>query len=113
MIPSWCSQSITRVRPATKTVRGSTVPDWDPQKANSKTIAGCSIQPTSTSLSQDGRVLGISDGMTVYCPEGSDVQAGDHIVANGQTYEIQGEPKVWTAPFTRSHIQLNLIRWEG
>ena len=113
MLPSWCSQSITRVRPGTKTVRGSVVPDWDPQKVNSKAIAGCSIQPASTSLSQDGRVLGINDGMTVYCPEGSDVQAGDHIVANGQTYEIKGEPREWTAPFTRSHIQLNLIRWEG
>ena len=74
---------------------------------------GCSIQPASTGLSQDGRVLGVSDGMTVYCPEGSDVQAGDHIVANGQTYEIQGEPRVWTGAFTRSHVQLNLIRWEG
>lgn len=76
-------------------------------------ITGCSIQPASTSLSQDGRVLGINDGLTVYCPEGSDVQAGDHIVANGQTYEIQGEPRVWTGAFTRSHVQLNLIRWEG
>ena len=113
MLPSWCSQSITRVRPGTKTVRGSVVPDWDSTKASELTITGCSIQLASTSLSQDGRVLGINEGMTVYCPEGSDVQAGDHIVANGQTYEIQGEPRAWTAPFTRSHIQLNLIRWEG
>lgn len=113
MLPSWCSQSIKRVRPGTKTVRGSVVPDWASAKVSELTIVGCSIQPASTSLSQDGRVLGINEGMTVYCPEGSDVQAGDHIVANGQTYEIQGEPKPWVAPFTRSHIQLNLIRWEG
>jgi hypothetical protein len=55
----------------------------------------------------------MSDGWTAYLPEGTDVRAGDHIVFEGNTYEIQGEPRVWVAPFTRSHIQLNLIRWEG
>lgn len=113
MLPSWCSQSITRVRPGTKTVRGADAPDWDSTKVSELTITGCSIQLASTSLSLDGRVLGISDGLTVYCPEGSDVRAGDHIVANGQIYEIQGEPRAWTGAFTRSHVQLNLIRWEG
>ena len=113
MLPSWCSQSITRVRPGTKTVRGSVVPDWDSTKVSELTITGCSIQPASTSLSQDGRVLGINDGMTVYCPEGSDVQAGDHIEFEGETYTINGEPRKWAGPSRTSHIQLNLVRREG
>lgn len=112
MIPSWCQQTISIIRPGVKTVRGSEVPDWE-HASEPVVITGCSVQPASTSLSLDGRVLGLSDGLTAYIPEGTDVRAGDHILFEGQTYEIQGEPRVWVAPFTRSHIQLNLIRWEG
>lgn len=71
------------------------------------------MQPATTSLTQDGRVLGISEQWTAYLPEGSDVKAGDRIIFDGQTYTINGEPKKWTAPFTRSNIQLTLTRWEG
>lgn len=113
MLPNWAAQSIIRVRPGTKDSRGSTIPDWSQDKVNKKTITGCSVQPSTTSLSQDGRVLGINDSWTAYIPEGSDVQKGDHIEFNGNTYAINGEPRVWTGPFTRSHIQLNLVRWEG
>ena len=58
-------------------------------------------------------MLGINDGWTAYVPEGSDVKAGDHIEFNGETFEINGEPRVWTGAFTKSHIQLALTRWEG
>lgn len=112
MLPSFCQQSITRLRPGTKTSRGSTIPDWS--VATSATISGCSIQPASTSLSEDGRVLGIMDGLTAYLPNGADVQAGDHIVYDGETYEIAGEPRVWVSPTgIRDHILLNLRRYSG
>lgn len=112
MLPSFANQSITVVRPGTKEERGSIVPDWE-HTEEPFTISGCSIQPASTSLSQDGRVLGIAEGWTAYLPEGSDVQAGDHIIFDGNTYEINGEPKTWTGPTRTSHVQLNLVRWEG
>lgn len=111
MLPSFCRQSIVVVRPGTKQSRGSTIPDWS--TATRRTIDGCSVQPASTSLSQDGRVLGISEGWTAYLPEDADVQAGDRIEFGGETYTINGEPKRWTGAFTRSNIQLNLVRWEG
>ena len=111
MLPSFCRQSIVVVRPGTKTSRGSTIPDWS--TATRRKIDGCSVQPASTSLSMDGRVLGISEGWTAYLPEDADVQAGDHIEFGGETYAINGEPKRWTGAFTRSNIQLNLVRWEG
>ena len=111
MLPSFCTQSIVVVRPGTKQSRGSTIPDWD--NATRHKIDGCSVQPASTSLSMDGRVLGISEGWTAYLPEDSDVKAGDHIEFDGGTYVINGEPKKWTGAFTRSNIQLNLVRWEG
>ena len=111
MLPSFCKQSIVVVRPGTKTSRGSTIPDWS--TATRRTIDGCSVQPASTSLSMDGRVLGISEGWTAYLPEDADVQAGDRVEFGGETYAINGEPKRWTGAFTRSNIQLNLVRWEG
>ena len=112
MLPSWCSQTLTIVKPGTTTSRGSTVYDWE-HPASSTDIAGCSVQPASTSLSQDGRILGIADGWTAYVPEGTDVKAGDRIEFDGQIFEINGEPRKWTGPSRTSHIQLNLVRWEG
>lgn len=112
MLPSWCSQTVTIVKPGTTTSRGSTVYDWE-HPVSSTDIAGCSVQPASTGLSQDGRVLGINQGWTAYIPEGTAVSAGDHVEFEGETYAINGEPRKWTGPSKTSHIQLNLVRWEG
>ena len=113
MLPSFMTQTIKRLRPGTTTdSRGSTIPDWT--KATEADVAGCSIQPASTSLTMDGRVLGISDGLTVYVPASADIQAGDRIVANGETYVINGEPRRWpSATGGLDNIQLNLQRWSG
>lgn len=113
MLPTFCNHEITRIRAGTKESRGSIIPDWDDSKVSKLVIKGCSVQPSSTSLSMDGRVLAINEQMTAYLPEGSDVKAGDRIVFNGETFEINGDPKIWDAPFTRSSVQLNLTRWEG
>lgn len=63
---SWAKQTITRIRPGTRNVRGSEIRDWN--NANELEIPGCSMQPAGNSLSQDGRVLGVFDGYTCYCP---------------------------------------------
>lgn len=112
MLPSFFRQSVTRIRPGTKTVRGASVPDWN--NTTTATIEGCSVQPASTSLSQDGRVLGLLDGLMAYLPAGSDVQAGDRILYNGQMYQINGDPRIWpSASGSMDNIQLNLERWSG
>lgn len=112
MVGSFANDTITRIRPGTKSVRGSDVPDWG--QASSLVIAGCSVQPASTMLSQDGRVLGIMDGMTCYCPYDADVQEGDRIQYDGLTYVINGAPRKWKSPTgNRSNMQLNLERWKG
>ncbi len=113
MLPAFCNQEITRIRPGTTTARGSVIPNWAAEAVDTLKIGGCSIQPAATALSQDGRVLGISESMTAYLPEGADVRPGDRIMFEGQVFTINGEPKVWAAPFSLSHIQLNLVRWEG
>ena len=111
-LPSWASQSIIRLRAKTKESRGSIIPDWsNPEQL---TIRGCSVQPAGTSLTQDGRIQGITDGYTCYAPQGADIKAGDRIRYEGQDYVINGEPRIWQSPTGRAtHMQINLERWEG
>lgn len=112
MLPTFARQTIIRIRPGVKTLRGSDVPDWS--TATRATIPGCSVQPAGTSLSQDGRVLAVTDGLTAYIPAGSDVLAGDRIEYGGEVYTINGSPKVWpSASGGLDHILLNLERWSG
>ena len=112
MLPSWCTQTIKRIRPCMIESRGSFVPDWS--DTEELMIRGCSVQPTTTGLSQDGRVLGISEGLTIYCPPGSDIMAGDRIEYGGNVYTINGEPKPWIGVTgLLSHVQINVERWRG
>ncbi len=112
MVGSFANDTITRLRPGVTSTRGSDVTDWD--HVSCLDIAGCSVQPASTTLSQDGRVLGIMDGMTCYCPYDADVQEGDRIRFDGLVYVVNGAPRKWKSPAgNRSHMQLNLERWKG
>lgn len=112
MLPSFCIQTVTRIRPkTTKTVRGSVVPDWE--NASEKEISGCSVQPASTSLSQDGRVLGISDLYTLFAPPDADIQTGDRISFNSKVYEIDGEVRIYPSVLNLEHIEITLRRYNG
>lgn len=112
MLPSFYRQTITRIRPGIKESRGSSIPDWENYEA--LTIGGCNVQPTGTTLSQDGRVEGISDGQIAYTPITADIKAGDRIEYDGEVYAIEGEPRRWTsASGTLDHLILNLKRWQG
>lgn len=109
---SWFTDSITRIRPGTKTERGSIVPDWE--NATEEVIDGCSVQPATTSLSQDGRVLGISESFNLYMPEGADIQKGDRVVFDDDTYTVIGVPKKWRSPTGRlNNVQATMERWSG
>lgn len=111
MLQSFWRQTITRIRPGTKSERGSTVYDWtNPDRLE---IKECSVQPAGTSLTQDGRVQGVMDGLTVYAPEDADVQAGDRIEYQGRVYTINGDPLIWPGVARMQHMQLNLQRWRG
>ena len=77
MLPTWAADTIIRIRPTTKTVRGSEMPNWN--NVDELRIPGCSVQPAGTSLTEDGRVQGVSDGYTCYAPPTSDIIEGDRI----------------------------------
>lgn len=109
---SWTNETVVRLRPGTTTERGSVIPDWsNPTTAN---ITSCSMQPASTTLSMDGRVLGISDGYTLYAPVDADITAGDRISYGGNTYTIDGDVRTWSSPAGNvAHLVVNLKRWAG
>jgi hypothetical protein len=113
-LPSWADDTVTRIRPGTIERRGSIEPDWSPDKVSELVISGCSVQPATTSLTQDGRVLGISEGLTCFFPPDADVAAGDKIRHEGKDYQIIGEPKTWKSPTGLvSSIQASIERWSG
>ena len=111
MLPSFCKDTVTRIRPGTKDSRGSTIPDWT--KASTLTIEGCSMQPASTSLSEDGRVLGISDIYTLFAPPDADIEAGDRIEFDGRTYAVEGDVRIQPAAHRLQHKQISLRRYHG
>ena len=111
MLLSFWQQTITRIRPGTKTERGSTILDWDnPSRLE---IHECLVHPGNTMLSQDGRVMGIQDGLTVCAPVDADIKAGDRIQYGDDVYTIMGDPLIWKNVGKLDHMQLNLQRWRG
>lgn len=114
MLPSFCNQTVIRIRPGTIEERGSTIFDWSADKTDKAYVEGCSVQPASTSLSEDGRVLGISDLYTLFAPSEADIRTGDRIEFNGQVFEIAGEVRVQPSATGRlDHIQVTLRRYHG
>ena len=111
-LPGWASQTVTIIHPGVKTSRGSEIKDWD--NVTTAVVSKCSVQPASTSLTQDGRVQGIYDGATAYLPPGTDIREGDRVVYNGLTYVVDGTPRAWrSATGLTSNVQVNLKRWSG
>ena len=111
MLPSWCTDTVTRIRPATIQSRGTTVPDWT--HATTAQIAGCSIQTPGTTEDRDGRTETELTG-TAYLPPTADVRAGDRITHEGVTYVVQGEPMAWKSPTGAvSHKQARIAVWRG
>lgn len=112
MLPTFMNKSVIVIKPGSKTVRGQTVPDWE--HSTQSTIPNCSMQPASTTLSQDGRVLAVTDRFTCFMPADADVDAGDRISYKGKTYTIEGDPRDWESASTRlDHLELNLVRYRG
>lgn len=112
MIPSFCNQTITRLRASTKESRGTIIPDWS--NPNTKDISPVSVQPSASSISLDGRVLGVSDSYTVYCNPDADVLVGDRIIFQNNTYQVDEEPRVWNSPTGKiSSKQFTMIRYKG
>lgn len=113
MLPSFCKDTVMRIRPTTTQSRGSTILVYEETSSNTLLIGGCSMQPASTSLSEDGRVLGITDTYTLFAPPDADIEAGDRIKFKDKVYTIQGDVRIQPAAGRLDHIELTLRRYSG
>lgn len=112
MVATFANDTITVIRPSEREVRGTILPDWE--HATEHSVEKCSFQPAGSSLSLDGRVLGLTDGATCYCPYDADIEAGDRIRFEGKVYTINGVPRRWRSPTgLRNHVMLSLEEWSG
>lgn len=112
MLPSFCKEEITRLRAPFKTERGSKVRDWESDEVDQLVISRCSVQNASM-VRQFTRAENVESGDHLFAPVGADIQLGDRIVHNGKTYEIDGEPAVWTPLPHVAHTWAKLKRWKG
>lgn len=104
--------TVTVHRPAMVERRGSIVPDWDRESTHE--VAGCNMQPASTSRDFEGRAVQADDAWTLYAPPSADIRACDRIGYDGRTFEVDGEPQPRRSPTGRiSHLQVALARWRG
>lgn len=109
---SFFNKTITRLRPGTITERGTAYPDWE--NVTELQINNCVMTWQGTSLSQDGRVMGISDSKMLYAPLDADIKEGDRIRYGSKVYEIDGDPMDWESPTgTLDHLEIPLKRYEG
>lgn len=93
-------ETITRQRPATVTDRYTNVlEDWSTPAVTTLTARG--VEPVSSSEDNDGRQAVITS-YRVYLDSGADVLAGDRVVMRGTTYQVDGDPADWRAPWGSS-----------
>lgn len=110
-LPSWAQKSVQVVRAAQVLDHGTTQPDWS--QATTRTVVGCSFQPSS-GIDDILNRSAVGGPAVLFMPAGTDVTGYDRVVVNGKTYEVVGEPEVWEGPTPRlAHTKVTLHVWEG
>ena len=109
---SFFRDSITVIRASIVTRNGGGERDWS--NATETTINN--VQVTARAPSQDfqGRMLNITDSRTLRANYDADIQEGDHVVYDGNIYEVDGEVFHTKSPTGRaSSTRCTLTRWTG
>lgn len=109
MLPSFAQETITRLRPATITDHGNTLPDPDLDNATPLDITGCSVQPGASFEDRTNREANLT-AWTVFAPLDADVLASDFVRYRDGDYRVDGVPQRW--PLVE-HTVILLQRWEG
>lgn len=109
---SFARQTVTRERGVPiDDGHGNETVDWS--NPDQLVIARCTVQPGASQEVLAGRDATVIR-YTVSAPPGVDVLATDRIVFNGATYDIDGEPGVWSSPTgALAHTIILLKTWEG
>ena len=109
---SFMADSVTVVRPGSKTERGSAVPDWE--HASEHAISCVQVTPQTTIQDRDGRAVNASDRFTLRARFDADIRAGDRVMWNGDVYEVDGDVFHVESPTGRvSSTRCTLALWRG
>ena len=115
---SFMRDTVTVIRPGTQAVRGTTIRNWSitttGDGATMHELGNVLITAQSTMQDRDGREINITDQRRLRCMYDADIQPGDRIVWNGETYEVDGEVFKTKSPTGRvSSTRCSIARWEG
>lgn len=109
---SFMRDSVTIKRATIKKKNGMEYYDWD--HAQEIQISNVQITAQATSRDFEGRVEQVTDRRTFRAPYDADIQTGDRVIWNGNTYEVDGEVFHTKSPTGRvSSTRCTLVRWEG
>lgn len=108
-------ETVTRLRATVSTdVYGGPTLDWT--SPDELEIDGCGIAPRANGDLEDTARAGAVIGFTLYGPPDADIGYKDRVRrANGDLFEVDGEPGRWVNPFTgyRHGVTAALRRVEG
>lgn len=109
---SFMNDSATVLRAPLVKTNGMERRDWD--SAEEIELKRIQIVSQSTSRDFEGRVTQVSDRRTLRARYDADIKAGDRVLWNEETYEVEGEVFHTKSPTGRvSSTRCTLIRWEG
>ena len=109
---SFMKDTVTVLRAPFVMKNGEQCFDWK----NAQSISISNVQVTAQASTRDfeGRLLQVTDRRTLRAPYDADIQAGDCVVWNGETYEVDGEVYHTKSPTGRiSSTRCTLVRFQG
>lgn len=110
MLPSFARQTVTVARAPYIDSRGTQVRDWS--AAVETAVAGCSVQPNASDTAWTDTSQAVTVRARLWCPPGTDIQAGDRVTVEGVQYAVEGAPMAWQSPTGAiDHIEAALVDW--
>lgn len=109
---SFMNETVTVIRAPLKDVRGTKVRDW--ANAATHAVENCLVTAQSTMQDRDGRELQISDTYRLRAMYDADIDAGDRITWDGETFEVDGDVFKTKSPTGRvSSTRCAISKWSG
>ena len=112
MLPAFCRDSVTVMRPGTREARGTAVADW--ASATEHAVDGCYLCCEAGSSDLDGR-SNTSQPWSLYAPPGADVRFGDRVIWGGRAFEVAAPPEPRRDPCGTGmgHLKVPLVERRG
>lgn len=112
MALSFMRDEVTVLRAPLIDKNGMKKRDW--ANASQHTVRNVLITAQSTMREFGGRVTQVTDLRTLRADYDADIQAGDRVIWNDATYDVDGEVFHTKSPTGRvSSTRCTLARWEG